>query len=1166
MVCLLLGSLTALAPPAPGPLAFRVVADQQPGPRLVSLSLPLGPGEATSAAGASVRLGTTTSTAQVRALNRHPDGSLRRVLLRLPWEAGAGASAEGSVSFTATAPSGPPIATDDGRGIVLQAAGRTIRSTARGARIETAGGSPVELELLAPLFPQRHVGPAVHLIENGPHFAWVELVWYSNPWQVRAELTLDRYGALSITARVRLLSGGQADPPAFGLRLTGLALPTGPAVPSAGTVTAGPREWTCGPQRLLLPDGPQIRQGRWAWAAAAAGAAWTLTRDASLDSTVDAAALRFYEGQERAVSVLLPPPGQAPRTCRVDVASRRRCAAVLGQPLVDWGPLTALRATLNADAAKLSCRDGDQFGDFTSAVDPVAPRWSLQGLTRIDTGADLLRDYYRGGDAVLRDRLVEWAENWVSLKQYRGGDLNSYGGERYTVAAWQSIPSFNQKGIALVAYAYEETGDPRYLDSVRAWGSRLLRQTSSRGFVSTSVVSPATMHYDINVRPAFLARDLVFLARWTGDGAYLDAARTVIRAMDSLDPAADGLLREGYGDPFSPFYRLVTGTDLGITQDNSDHHKPFILQYCLDGAQALFEATGDPVAERWLRRLSDFQLAARQPGGIWNYAQRHAGVGNSIGHMTVEMSNGLLRSAELTGDARYRDAALDSLHLVTALLQRYGRLLDGVHPPLDRAWFYPDDRCELDFYRGRVSLAIVGRDLYAYLLDALDRALRVDPQAASKLTAPVTDPRQQWLVDQVPLAGSGTDHEFGHCWIAKLVFPFDGDSESGGKSDLVLLEDGRVLGPPHSLHAAIREQGGGRYSHWTRGTLYFSASDNSDPTANGRGYAWFRGKPEQVPPRARWSVLPLAGPYPGRRPHPCVALYEKGLAAEREQRWLDAVAVWDEVLRRWPATAPELYRQIELYRAAGDLPGAVAVCQRFVTTFPQHQRAAEVRLRQAALLLTLNRRDEAREAYDATVQAHAGSPWAEEALARRWAELGLGSAPPLSVVAARDAAPAVTWPVLEAATGEPSPAPLRLAAQHDGTTLTLTATLGGGALPAGGYEGLYLYLDPRGQLTDYLTFGLGSDGTAVDRPLLWHLRSTPPQKASGWTATATPSADGWTATFAIPFARLGYTPAAGQQTLRLALRWDSRSGPRLPRPTNPEVPRPIDGGWLVVRP
>ena len=78
--------------------------------------------------------------------------------------------------------------------------------------------------------------------------------------------------------------------------------------------------------------------------------------------------------------------------------------------------------------------------------------------------------------------------------------------------------------------------------------------------------------------------------------------------------------------------------------------------------------------------------------------------------------------------------------------------------------------------------------------------------------------------------------ENGNCFIASMDFGEEGDKFTGNKSMLMLFENGKTLGPPRSIHADIRTKGGGRFSHWTRETLYFSASDNTDPRTNGRRY------------------------------------------------------------------------------------------------------------------------------------------------------------------------------------------------------------------------------------------------------------------------------------------------------------------------------------------
>jgi hypothetical protein len=77
----------------------------------------------------------------------------------------------------------------------------------------------------------------------------------------------------------------------------------------------------------------------------------------------------------------------------------------------------------------------------------------------------------------------------------------------------------------------------------------------------------------------------------------------------------------------------------------------------------------------------------------------------------------------------------------------------------------------------------------------------------------------------------------GQCWIATSpdLKSAAGDNETELRSTLLLMEDDKLLGPPHSFHADIRRIGGGRYSHW-KSQLYFSTSDNTDPNANGRRY------------------------------------------------------------------------------------------------------------------------------------------------------------------------------------------------------------------------------------------------------------------------------------------------------------------------------------------
>lgn len=71
--------------------------------------------------------------------------------------------------------------------------------------------------------------------------------------------------------------------------------------------------------------------------------------------------------------------------------------------------------------------------------------------------------------------------------------------------------------------------------------------------------------------------------------------------------------------------------------------------------------------------------------------------------------------------------------------------------------------------------------------------------------------------------------------LRRIYFVASDSSETPQASPLRLFENDQPLGPPHSVHVDIRDLAGGRYSHWLT-VLIFSASDGSDPRANGRRY------------------------------------------------------------------------------------------------------------------------------------------------------------------------------------------------------------------------------------------------------------------------------------------------------------------------------------------
>jgi Sulfotransferase family len=121
----------------------------------------------------------------------------------------------------------------------------------------------------------------------------------------------------------------------------------------------------------------------------------------------------------------------------------------------------------------------------------------------------------------------------------------------------------------------------------------------------------------------------------------------------------------------------------------------------------------------------------------------------------------------------------------------------------------------------------------ARIVEGLARPGESATTAATRLGA------GQWRLNPPFQADSGV------AWTARLhmapelaAFETQADTlEQPYRSPLILHEDGVPLGPAHSLHALIRGEGGGRFSHWgPQHILLFSATDGSDPNRNGRAY------------------------------------------------------------------------------------------------------------------------------------------------------------------------------------------------------------------------------------------------------------------------------------------------------------------------------------------
>jgi SAM-dependent methyltransferase len=115
-------------------------------------------------------------------------------------------------------------------------------------------------------------------------------------------------------------------------------------------------------------------------------------------------------------------------------------------------------------------------------------------------------------------------------------------------------------------------------------------------------------------------------------------------------------------------------------------------------------------------------------------------------------------------------------------------------------------------------------------------------------------------VHEVRLLPGRMFHDAGFAYGVALPgkLPPGNSTAAPAASPVELYEDDLPLGPCHALHDKIRRLGTGRFSHWGE-TLFFAASDGSDPRANGRRYClrWPK-RPDTAPAGPQRFLLPVA--------------------------------------------------------------------------------------------------------------------------------------------------------------------------------------------------------------------------------------------------------------------------------------------------------------------
>jgi hypothetical protein len=375
---------------------------------------------------------------------------------------------------------------------------------------------------------------------------------------------------------------------------------------------------------------------------------------------------------------------------------------------------------------------GDDFGNLTGWW-PGSATASEFGMNRLNHAEYLFHHAFRTGDGRTRRLAIDWALNFVDLSIYWGNQEKHYGGTRYNnVRAmggkaeppesdrqymWRSNTSvsFCTKGYSALYLAYEETGIPHLQEAALA----------------QAAWCKANLHVDQGeTRNVGGVADFVRMYEYTGDASYLDHAK---RLFDELATTLTPELL------FTQSGKAPTGDDLFIPDDQSGYRtpfiKPYITQYATNGLPLLWKhVPGHPKLKATILANSDFMLKSQDLSGGWAYPHP-ASQGIMLGQ-AMEFAHGFVDAHRISGEAKYLDGLERTLRARVQLFAQRGEIAAGVTAfefvqglakgPAELVGMYEkatDRPRERDWAEGRLTFG-ANPDSLAYWFDCLGYYLK----------------------------------------------------------------------------------------------------------------------------------------------------------------------------------------------------------------------------------------------------------------------------------------------------------------------------------------------------------------------------------------------------------------------------------------------------------
>lgn len=727
---------------AEGTPAVRVrFTPAAPGWQLVRFALPLPEGMLPPGGALQADDGRRQLAVACRPLTRHPGGKwVRRALVTFPYRF----AGRRPVAFTFLAAARPPRAAPFPVAVSVQADQVSI-AYAQGPRLVARLVSPAR---------ESGAQPWVETVEDNAGYRWQRVHLGDGQWPAVIELRADALGGVVVTGHLQRRLPGDGWAPELGwqveiagqgarLQAAGHEHPVGPA--PVRHAFAGGRpcalDWAGG-YRLYHPAAPLKRKGEVAASQADGALHYSYRRWAAGER------VPMQQASWQRVELAVAPPGLAPVTAALQSPHAVRIppqawASVdrVGRPLdLRRQPELAALADYHHQAILGCLAQGDDWGNLTAYSDG-SDRGAAFGMNRLNHGPAIFAEGYRSGDRRLVEAALLCCDNFYDQSIWWGSPET--GGTRYNNLLamgghppdgdqsymWRSntAVTFCTKGFDSFLLAYEETGDPRMLEALRA------QVAYAREFV----------HADRGeARNVGVAQDFVRLYELTGEASYLEQARRLFAEIRSK-LSAGSLFSQG-GEPIEADPPYIEEDAGGYGHPFA---KPYIIGYGLAGVPDLGHyLPAEPGLREMVAAIADFLADSQDPVGGWRYP--HPRSSYMILNQALEHAWQLVQADRLLGP---QERHLDAIERV--LRQRLwgwlqsGKLLAGLTgwetatgAVKDRAELYqryrrPADRDpSRDYSEGRPELGSSTPEGLVYLPEVL--AFYLEHRPAARLLAP----------------------------------------------------------------------------------------------------------------------------------------------------------------------------------------------------------------------------------------------------------------------------------------------------------------------------------------------------------------------------------------------------------------------------------------------